>query len=145
MDKENEEILASPANETVDANNNSKNSNSFEDTLANIANKKVVLPNASKNPIDTILDEYCEAPVIPITEDPLMFWKDWSESGNPLKIKFSDVAVESLTPPSGSVGVERLFSTAGDVASPEANKLKPENLEKKLFCRNNLPKINFEY
>ena len=145
MDKEREEILASTAFETVDANNNSKNSNSFEDMLTNIANKKKDLPKKSQNPIDTILDDYCQTPLMSINEDPLMFWKDWSESGNPLKVKFSEMAVEKLTPPAGSIGVERLFSPASDLANPDANKLKPENLEKKLFCHNNLPKVNFEY
>ena len=91
------------------------------------------------------MDEYCDAPVIPITDDPLMFWKEWSESGNPLKQQFSDQAVEHITPPGTSVEAERLFSRASLVVPPKANNTTPDNLEKKLFCHNNLPSINFEY
>ena len=90
-------------------------------------------------------DEYCEAPNISISDDPLMFWKEWAESGNPLKKAFSDLAIEVLTPPATSVDVERLFSTAGDIVPPDANRTAPERLEKRLFCHNNLPMVNFEY
>ena len=41
--------------------------------------------------------------------------------------------------------VERLFSTAGDIVTNERNQLKPENAEKLLFLRENLPKVNFRY
>ena len=113
--------------------------------MTNIASKKSTLPRNVKDPIDTLLDEYCDAPVIPMNEDPLMFWKEWAESDNPLKQLLSEEAVEHLTPPPTSTDVERLFSTAGDVATNDRNKLKAENLEKLLFCHNNLPAVNFEY
>ena len=119
--------------------------NTFEDLMTNIASKKSTLPRNVKDPIDTLLDEYCDAPVIPMNEDPLMFWKEWAESDNPLKQLLSEEAVEHLTPPPTSTDVERLFSTAGDVATNDRNKLKAENLEKLLFCHNNLPAVNFEY
>ena len=41
--------------------------------------------------------------------------------------------------------VERLFSTAKDLLSPEHNRLNPKNAEKILFCRTNLPLVNFRY
>ena len=62
-----------------------------------------------------------------------------------LKKKFSELAVEFLTPPPSSVDVERLFSKASDVVPADANRTNPENLEKKLFCHNNLPAVNYEY
>ena len=80
-----------------------------------------------------------------MSDDPLMFWKEWSESGNPLKEAMSDLAVEKMTPPATSVECERLFSVASDVVPPDANRTTPETLEKKLFCHNNLPAVNFEY
>ena len=80
-----------------------------------------------------------------MSEDPLLFWKEWAESGNPLKKQMSDFAVEKLTPPATSVDIERLFSSASDVGTTDANRITPENLEKKLFCHNNLPAVNFEY
>ena len=36
-------------------------------------------------------------------------------------------------------------STAGDVVTKERNRLNPENAEKLLFCRENLPRLNFRY
>ena len=41
--------------------------------------------------------------------------------------------------------VERLFSTAGDILTDERNRLKPETAEKLLFCRENLPVVDFKY
>ena len=136
-----------PAEEAPKNDINNKNSNnSFEDLLTKIAAKQTPAPLANnKDPIVTMLDEYSDAPVIPMTEDPLLFWKEYHESGNPLKQKFSEVAVEALTPPPSSVDVERLFSKASDVVPDKVNNLKPENLEKKLFCHNNLPKVDYEY
>ena len=44
-----------------------------------------------------------------------------------------------------SVDVERLFSTAGDILTPERNRLSPETAEKMLFLRENLPIVDFQY
>ena len=41
--------------------------------------------------------------------------------------------------------VERLFSTAKDIRSTERNRLLPATAEMILFCRENLPKVNFQY
>ena len=125
---------------------NPQSRDTFEDLMNTIASKKIQSPTGNvKNPIDILFDEYCEAPVMPMDGDPLLFWKEWAESENPLKQKFSDFAIEKLTPPPASVEAERLFSTAGDVVPKDANRTTPENLEKKLFCHNNLPAVGFEY
>ena len=57
------------------------------------------------------------------------------------------MAANYLTPPATSVDVERLFSTgtAGDILTPERNRLCPETAEKVLFLRENLPIVGFEY
>ena len=57
----------------------------------------------------------------------------------------SKLAAHYLTPPATSVDVERLFSTAGDILTPERNRLCPETAEKVLFFRENLPIVGFEY
>ena len=133
-----------PDSSEIEVQNN--RSSTFEDLMANIASKKKQPTSANmQDPFEILFNEYCDAPLMSMDDDPLMFWKEWSESGNPLKKKFSEVAVESLTPPGSSVEVERLFSTAGDAVPKDANRTKPENLEKKLFCHNNLPAVNFEY
>ena len=36
-------------------------------------------------------------------------------------------------------------STAGDILTKERNRLIPYNAEKLLFCRENLPVVNFQY
>ena len=50
-----------------------------------------------------------------------------------------------LTPPPSSADVECLFSTAGHIYSDDRNRLKPENLEKLLFLRENLKYLDFKY
>ena len=55
------------------------------------------------------------------------------------------MAVKYLTPPPTSVDVERRFSIATQIASDKRNRLSPENAEKFLFLRENLPRVNFEY
>ena len=43
------------------------------------------------------------------------------------------------------VDVERLFSIAGAILNQKRNRVIPENAEKLLFVRENLPRVNFEY
>ena len=50
-----------------------------------------------------------------------------------------------MTPPPTSVDVERLFSIAGAILNQKRNRVIPENAEKLLFVRENLPRVNFEY
>ncbi len=66
-------------------------------------------------------------------------------STSEIKLALARIAKKFLTPPPTSTEVERLFSTAGDVLSNERNRLLPENLEKMLFCQENLPIINYKY
>jgi len=90
-----------------------------------------------------ILDDFLESP---ISTNSLAFWKEYEKnSTSEIKLALARIAKKFLTPPPTSTEVERLFSTAGDVLSNERNRLLPENLEKMLFCRENLPIINFKY
>ena len=41
--------------------------------------------------------------------------------------------------------IERLFSVHGDIRRTERNRYLPENSEKVLFCRENLPRVDFKY
>ena len=54
------------------------------------------------------------------------------------------MAVTYLTPPPTSVDVET-FPIAAQIASDKRNRLNPENAEKILFLRENLPRVHFEY
>ena len=80
-----------------------------------------------------------------LESDPMSFWKEQSCSANEIKKKLSEIAKYYLTPPPTSVDVERLFSTAGDIVTKERNRLNPKNAEKILFCRENLPILNYQY
>ena len=62
-----------------------------------------------------------------------------------IKLALTKMAKKYLTPPPISIDVERLFSTAGDILSNKRNRLVPENLEKFLFCQENLPVFGFCY
>ena len=78
-------------------------------------------------------------------ENSFDFWKEKSTSSNKVWIAMSELAEQYLCPASTTGVVERLFSTAGDIVTNERNQLKPENAEKLLFLRENLPKVNFRY
>ena len=72
----------------------------------------------------------------------LGFCKNYEKNANiKIKLALTKMAKKYLTPPPTSTDVERLFSTAGDILS----RLVPENLEKLLFCRENLPVVGFCY
>ena len=76
----------------------------------------------------------------------LGFWKNYEKTTNTkIKLTLTKVAKKYLTPPPTSTDVERLFSTVGDILSNERNRLVPENLEKLLFCRENLLVVGFRY
>ena len=64
---------------------------------------------------------------------------------NKYENKLLSLAVLYLMPTPTSTDVERLFSKAGDILTPERNILFPENAEKLLFCRENMSVINFKY
>ena len=50
-----------------------------------------------------------------------------------------------LTPTCASIDVERLFSTNGDVVTPERNNLLPENARKILYLCENMSFLRFNY
>jgi hypothetical protein len=90
-----------------------------------------------------VLDDFLESP---LSSNCLGFWKNYEKNTTiEKKQALATIAKKFLTPPPTSTDVERLFSTAGDILSNERNRLLPENLEKILFCRENIPIINFKY
>ena len=78
-------------------------------------------------------------------DNPLEYWEAASKTNCPIQKKLSELAIHYLTPPESSVGVERLFSVAGDILTNDRNRLNPERAEKILFCHQNLPLINYRY
>jgi hAT family C-terminal dimerisation region len=74
-------------------------------------------------------------------EDPVVYWKQRA-LGFPL---VSKVARKYLATPPSSVSSERMFSTAGDVATEKRSCLLPKHTEMLLFLAKNLPFCNFNY
>ena len=66
-------------------------------------------------------------------------------STNVIEKNLARLAKQYLTPPPTSVDVERLFSHARQILSQRRSNVMPKNAEKILFCRENLPVINFKY
>jgi len=90
-----------------------------------------------------VLNEFLDSPM---ASQCLEFWKNFEKNSTcKVKLALTKVAKKYLTPPPTSTDVERLFSTAGDILTNERNRLVPENLEKLLFCRENLPIVEFRY
>ena len=96
----------------------------------------------SFNNAEITVDKYLNSSV---TDECLGFRKNYSKSTNPYEKELAEQALFYLTPPPTTTDVERLFSTAGDIVTDERNRLLPANTEKLLFCRENLPKVNFIY
>nr|XP_054591578.1 E3 SUMO-protein ligase ZBED1-like [Nothobranchius furzeri] len=77
---------------------------------------------------------YCRAPSLPLTEDPLNWWHG-HEFTFPLLSKLSK---RYLRIPGTSVSAERVFSTAGDVVTAKRSTLKPEHVDHLVFLHKNL-------
>lgn len=65
------------------------------------------------------MKRYQEAPSLPLTDDPLQWWKSQAH-GYPL---LSQLAQRYLCVPGTSVSAERMFSTAGDIISAQRSLL----------------------
>ena len=72
----------------------------------------------------------------------LLFWSQLSKSEQPIKKSLCKLARKFLTPHPTSTNVERLFSTAGNIVRDRGS-LKPENVEKLVFLKENLRMQNF--
>lgn len=89
-----------------------------------------------------VLETFFEARLEPANCDPLVFW---TQSNPDLPVKLKTVVRKLFAIPATSVASERMFSTAGYIFNDKRAMLKPENLEKLLFCKANLPLVNFTY
>ena len=91
------------------------------------------------------LDKYDQANALDSKASSLHYWKNEFDTRHPVALLMSKLACYYLTPPPTSTDVERLFSTAGDILTDSRSCLNPDNLEKLLFIRMNLPYLNFQY
>jgi len=80
------------------------------------------------------IKQYQDAPSLPLTEDPLLWWKS-QQHVFPL---LSKLAHMHLCIPGTSVAAERVFSTAGDIISAQRSSLTPEHADQLLFLKKNM-------
>ena len=88
----------------------------------------------SSKSVEAAVDDYLRDPVIPRECHPLIYWKEkcvvW-----PILVK---IARKYLSIPPASVPSERLFSTAGQIATDTRNRLDAEKIEMLIFLNKNL-------
>ncbi|ESO04057.1 hypothetical protein HELRODRAFT_79655 [Helobdella robusta] len=83
--------------------------------------------------IESEVDKYLLEPLLPRTENPLLWWK-MNHKRFP---SLAAVARVYLSAPPTSVPSERLFSVAGEVISDHRSSLLPENASKLIFFKYN--------
>ena len=95
----------------------------------------------SSRSVEAAVDDYLRDPVIPRECDPFLYWKEklpiW-----PILVK---MARKYLSIPPASVPSERLFSTAGQIATDTRNRLDADKIEMLVFLNKNLKYFNFKY
>ena len=95
----------------------------------------------SSRSVEAAVDDYLRDPVIPRECDPFLYWKEklpiW-----PILVK---MARKYLFIPPASVPSERLFSTAGQIATDTRNRLDADKIEMLVFLNKNLKYFNFKY
>ena len=94
----------------------------------------------SSKSVEAAVDDYLRDPVIPRECDPLIYWKEKC-----LVWPIVKIARKYLSIPPASVPSERLFSTAGQIATDTRNRLDAEKIEMLLFLNKNLKCFNFKY
>ncbi|XP_060764594.1 E3 SUMO-protein ligase ZBED1-like [Neoarius graeffei] len=83
---------------------------------------------------ETEVKQYLDAPSLPLTDDPLHWWKAHAQA-YPLLAK---LAQRHVCVPGTSVPAERIFSTAGDIISSQRSCLTSEHADQLLFLKKNM-------
>ena len=87
------------------------------------------------------LSQYMSEPLLSCTDDTLVWWQ-MNRSCFPLLAK---VTRAYLGVPPTSVPSERLLSTAGDIISDHHARILPDNAEKLIFLKLNIPMIDGDW
>ncbi|XP_053212740.1 E3 SUMO-protein ligase ZBED1-like [Panonychus citri] len=94
-----------------------------------VHNKRAKALTATKTALDSGLKHYQDSDVLPLTDDPLSFWRNnklnWPQLHN--------LALKYLCIQPTSVPCERLFSKTGSIITEKRNRLKPKNVDMLCF------------
>lgn len=96
--------------------------------------KKTSYVSSATSIAEKEIKQYQDAPSLPLTEDPLLWWKS-QQHVFPLLSKLVHM---HLCIPGTSVAAERVFSTAGDIISAQRSSLTPEHADQLLFLKKNM-------
>ena len=117
----------------------------WEESIATVASTTDAASNANRNitsDIETEVATYFSlSSTIPRKEDPLIWWR-MNKLCFPLLCR---VARIYLGAPPSIIQSKHIFSTAGDVYSPHRASLTPDNAERLIFLKCNLPLVGFDY
>ena len=114
----------------------SQDDDSSQDETVVVNDNQAALPNPDPNKEE--LSQYLKIPRVGINSDPLMFWKDHSDTFP----KLAKLACRYLGPPASSCASEREFKVSKQLVDRRL-RLRPKNVEKLLFLKYNLRAIGF--
>ncbi|XP_053376453.1 E3 SUMO-protein ligase ZBED1-like [Mercenaria mercenaria] len=109
-------------------------SSALSDLLGDVYVTKVEEAVSPLKQADIEIHKYQELSSVPLSEDPLKWWRD-NQGHFPL---LSYLARKMLCIPSTSVPSERVFSTAGDIISDQRASLKPKRVDQLIFLKKNM-------
>ncbi|XP_026117915.1 zinc finger BED domain-containing protein 1 [Carassius auratus] len=111
-----------------------KRKSALVDLLGQTFKKTSYVSTSATSIAEKEIKQYQDAPSLPLTEDPLLWWKS-QQHVFPL---LSKLAHMHLCIPGTSVAAERVFSTAGDIISAQRSSLTPEHADQLLFLKKNM-------
>ena len=109
------------------------------DEMKKKANNNAVSGENSES-AETVISSYLNSG---LENSNLFYWSTVAKTDQPIKKSLCKLAKKYLTPHPTSTNVERLFSTAGNVVKGRG-RLKPKNVEKLVFLKENLNLNNFK-
>lgn len=95
---------------------------------------KTNIPLSATSTAEKEIRQYQEAPSLPLTDDPLIWWKTQA----PCYPQLAKLAQRYLCVPGTSVSSERIFSTAGDIITTQRSMLTSEHADQLLFLNKNM-------
>lgn len=107
----------------------------IDDLFGNVFVTRVDPPKSYLDKVQLVeLSSYKSENSIPMSSDPLLWWKE-HQCSYPI---LSNIAKYFLAIPATSVASERVFSAAGDIVNAQRAVLSPENVDLLIFLKCNI-------